>query len=68
MRVGDLPFFKALCPPHLEEKLPGSPWLAPRGLACLGIASDACMVDEETFLIAGGDATIRVYNWQQERK
>ncbi|CAK9051820.1 F-box/WD repeat-containing protein lin-23 (Abnormal cell lineage protein 23) [Durusdinium trenchii] len=37
-------------------------------IATRGIASDACMVDEETVLIAGGDATIRVYNWQQDKE
>ena len=30
-----------------------------------GIANDACMVDEDRIFIAGGDATIRIYNWKQ---
>lgn len=32
-----------------------------------GIASDACMVDEDRIFIAGGDATIRIYNWKQDK-
>ena len=32
-----------------------------------GIASDACMIDDDTIFIAGGDATIRIYNWKEDR-
>ena len=31
-----------------------------------GIASDACMIDDDTIFIAGGDATIRIYNWKED--
>ena len=37
-------------------------------IATRGIACDACMIDAETLLIAGGDATIRVQNWKKERR
>lgn len=36
-------------------------------LTTRGIASDVCMIDDATVFIAGGDATIRIYNWKEER-
>ena len=32
----------------------------------IGIASDVCMIDDDTVFIAGGDATVRIYNWKED--
>ncbi|CAJ1410639.1 unnamed protein product [Effrenium voratum] len=39
-----------------------------REIPTRGIASDACMIDDGTIFIAGGDATIRIYNWREDKE